>query len=229
MTEIELCAEFMAWARERGHRCYPEWGGFDILVVTSCFGLQIGIEAKLRANVKVLAQALEPQGNRPGPEFHAVLVPKATPDFKIVARQLRIYTIDWSVMPSRRQLPHITGTDALRWNHRRRLDLPPVEELAAAAGASSPVRLTEWKITAMKLWLRLESKGYLTSKDSKALGINMSTWVGRWIKWDGTKEGRLHRYVAKEPHPHDPRPDQLHPEVAEVLRAEAVDSGAPSE
>lgn len=227
MTETELCAEFMAWARGEGHRCYPEWAGFDILVTAE--GIQIGIEAKLRANVKVLAQALEPQEHRAGPEFHAVLVPKASQDFKIVARQLRIYTIDWSVMPAWRQLPHITSTAALRWDHSHPVEPPPVEELAAAAGSPSPVRLTPWKITAMKLWLRLESKGYLTSKDFRALGINMSTWVGRWIQWDGSKVGRLNRYVAKEPHPHDPRPDQLHPEVTEALRVEVVDSGATTE
>lgn len=237
-TEVELCAEFMAWARGEGHRCYPEWAGWDILVETSD-GLQVGVEAKLRGNFKVLAQAIAPRETLRGPDFHAVLVPKASSDFKAVARELRIWVIDWSRKPQfnemmsrrRRPLPFdYAGISPMRWRHHERHEAPPVEELEKPAGLPSPSGLTWWKVRAIKLCLRLESQGYITSRDFKEFGISArATWIGRWIEWDGTKVGRCHRYVAKEPHPHDPRPDQLHPEVTEALRVEVVDSGATTE
>ena len=68
------------------------------------------------------------------------------------------------------------------------------------------------------LRLRLETNGFVTSGDFKALGISAgSTWIDRWIEWDGTKLGRHHRYVAIAS-PLDPRPDMLHPEVTAALR-----------
>lgn len=227
MTEMELCAEFMAWARGEGHRCYPEWAGWDILVETSD-GLQVGVEAKLRANIDVLAQALRPLETRRGPLYHAVLVPMArNGSFHTVARELRIWVIDWHVhclrsARHRRTLPNrLTGSFAMRWSHRGSHVAPPVEELNQPAGVPSPSGLSHWKIQAIKLCLRLETKGYVTTRDFKEFGISAgSTWINRWIKWDGTKDGRFHRYVAME-EPLDTRPDQLHPEVAEALRAES--------
>ena len=229
MTEAELCAEFMAWARGKGHRCYPEWAGWDILVETSD-GLQVGVEAKLRGNLKVLAQAIVPRGTLRGPDYHAALVPKASSDFKAVARENRIWVIDWSrkprpneFMPRRRGLLplDLAGISPMRWRHHDRHEVPPVEELNQPAGVPSPSGLTWWKIRAIKLCLRLESRGYVTTRDFKEFGIAAgSTWINRWIRWDGTKEGRCHHYVAMA-EPLDPRPDQLHPEVTEALRAES--------
>lgn len=234
MTETELCAEFMAWAREQGHRCYPEWAGWDILVETKQ-GLQVGIEAKTSASMKVLAQALKPQEHMTGPDYHAVLVPKASGDFHAVARSLRIWVIEWDRVsmifggrPIRHRLLRQFATqldqlrphwhDAKRWHHGKQHEPPPVEELNAPAGVPSPSGLTWWKVQAIKLCLRLETNGYVTTSDFKALGISAgATWINRWIEWDGTKLGRHHRYVAIAK-PMDPRPDTLHPEVATALR-----------
>jgi len=63
----------------QGWVAYPETAGFDILLVREIDGAQIGIEAKLVLNAKVVEQAL-PNGLRwnageVGPDYRAVLVP----------------------------------------------------------------------------------------------------------------------------------------------------------
>lgn len=227
-TESELCADFMSWAREQGHRCYPEWAGWDILVVAPD-GTQIGVEAKLRANVEVLEQAMSPAEHRPGPTYHAVLVPTAGESFKAIARRLKVWVMEWSPRPAwRAEYDRPSFPSGLRhslvWNHPETHEEPPVEELSRPAGVPSPSSLTPWKLKAIRLLLVLERRGYVTSKDFEALGLSIgTTWLGRWIKWDGTKEGRRYRYVAipeSERHAHDRRPDELHPEVTAALREE---------
>lgn len=222
MTEEQLCAEFMAWARSEGHRCYPEWGGWDILVVMSN-GTQVGVEAKTRANVEVLEQAMSPAECRPGPTYHAVLVPTAGVAFKAIAGRLNVWVMEWAPKPAWRAryakaalLPTLVrGTWA--WSHPEPQGVPPVEELGRPAGVPSPSSLTPWKLKAIKLLIILERRGYVTSADFKALDLSITTWVGRWIRWDGSKIGRRHRYVAIA-EPRDTRPDRLHPEVTTALR-----------
>ena len=221
MTEAELCAEFMAWARSKGHRCYPEWAGWDILLVRED-GTQVGIEAKTRANVTVLRQALSPRLERRGPHYHAVLVPLASQDFKDIARELQLRVLEWTPKPSWPGQPIRRPTiprpnDHSGWSHPSRPDLPPVEELEKPAGVPSPGGLTDWKLKAIRLCILLERQGYVTTKDFKALELSPTFWVDRWIRWDGTKLGRLHRYVAIE-NPRDPRPDTQHPEATAALR-----------
>jgi hypothetical protein len=230
VKESDLCAEFMAWARGQGHRCYPEWGGWDILVVTSA-GVHVGVEAKMRAGIDVLEQAMWPAEDSPGPTYHAVLVPTAGGSFKSIARRLKVWVMEWSPKPawlaqyrqkSDTLLP--AGVRHLEWIHQAAQQLPPVEELNQPAGVPSPSSLTQWKLKAIKLILRLESRGYVTSKDFNELGISMgSTWVGRWIEWDGTKIGRRHRYVAIA-EPRSTRPDKMHPEVADAIRAQVAEN-----
>src|SRR4028119_817912 len=77
--KADLCAAFMAVLPE-GWVAYPETGGFDLLLVRAADGLQIGVEAKLRLNAKVIRQACEPsrpdQLTGPNPDCRAVLVPQ---------------------------------------------------------------------------------------------------------------------------------------------------------
>lgn len=76
--ETDLCATFLQCLPD-GWTSYPETGGFDILLVRDQDGLQIGIEAKLRLNAKVVDQSMEKPGyhraDLPGPDCRAVLVP----------------------------------------------------------------------------------------------------------------------------------------------------------
>lgn len=77
-TEADLCALFIR-ALPDGWTAYPETGGFDIVLVRNSDGFQIGVEAKLRLNAKVILQAAEYVGHRhvdqPGPDCRAVLIP----------------------------------------------------------------------------------------------------------------------------------------------------------
>jgi len=76
--ESDLCAAFIG-ALPEGWTAYPETGGFDILLARKEDGFQIGVEAKLRLNAKVICQAAEYIGyhyvDMPGPDCRAVLVP----------------------------------------------------------------------------------------------------------------------------------------------------------
>jgi len=77
-TEAEMCARFIA-ALPDMWTAYPETGGFDILLARNADGFQIGIEAKLRLNAKVICQAAEYPSHcyvdQPGPDCRAVLIP----------------------------------------------------------------------------------------------------------------------------------------------------------
>ncbi len=76
-TEVDLCAAYLDWLkRHDGWIAYAETEGWDILLAHAD-GTQIGIQAKLKFNMKVLEQAVEIgfgyQGT--GPDYRAVLVP----------------------------------------------------------------------------------------------------------------------------------------------------------
>ncbi|CTQ67183.1 hypothetical protein [Roseibium alexandrii] len=76
--EADLCSLFIK-CLPRGWTAYPETGGFDILLSRDSDGFQIGVEAKLRLNAKVIQQAMEGRSwsrvAGPGPDCRAVLVP----------------------------------------------------------------------------------------------------------------------------------------------------------
>ncbi|MDC9825664.1 hypothetical protein PRN20_18170 [Devosia sp. ZB163] len=76
--EADLCAAFIECLPD-SWTAYPETGGFDILLVRKADGMQIGVEAKLRLNAKVVTQAAESLSTyrvaHPSPDCRAVLVP----------------------------------------------------------------------------------------------------------------------------------------------------------
>lgn len=205
--EAELCERFAAAARHQGWEPYPEVGGWDLVLVwrgePTRFlrtGDQIGVEAKLRAGVEVLAQVLQ-RGRYQGPDFRAVLVPKASKDFRFLARELRVPIYDLRDCAIRRRAswgdwPVIQPADGLRWEPKRRLWLPPVP-LQAPGGQPAPRRLTSWRVAALRLCTLIRDRGFLTSADFTREKIAISTWRDRWIKPDyaAPREGRLLRYV----------------------------------
>ena len=77
--EADLCSTFLALVPD-SWLVYAETGGFDILLVRKEDGFQIGVQAKLRLNAKVVCQALETGRasaiTNPNPDCRAVLVPK---------------------------------------------------------------------------------------------------------------------------------------------------------
>jgi hypothetical protein len=99
-NEAALCAAFIA-ALPEGWTAYAETAGFDILLVRSIDGAQIGVEAKMTLNAKVLLQSVEGiysghGSEHSGPDFRAALVPygAAGAEMKTIARFLGVTIIE---------------------------------------------------------------------------------------------------------------------------------------
>jgi len=210
LSEADLCAEFAHWAGGHGFTVYPEVQGWDLLLVVQnaaevslCSpivrgleirsGDQIGVQAKLSGNMRVLTQALG--SSTPDvfatPTFRVVLVDKGASDFLVIARELGL------VVCYRQEGRMWRGKQ--RWYQRSRagefsvrhapqersvlkpLPLPPVVP-DLPAGVPSPRQLTPWRVKALALCRVLRSKGYLTPADFKVLGIDRRVWIRKWVQ-----------------------------------------------
>lgn len=201
ITEADLCAAFIAAVWKEGKwTAYPETAGFDILLVRNEDGAQMGLEAKLKLNVKVISQALPEylghQYGMNGPDFRAVLVPHDTnADLAPLCRALGVGVIAQRVHPDSRSVYSSAFSPALPearsdcyWDHKwhewgpiTRCKLP--EYISdAGAGHPAPLKLTDWKIRAIKLAIILEERA-VTRADFKALGLNPQRWLDPWTKW----------------------------------------------
>jgi len=201
-SEADLCATFIA-ALPDEWTAYPETGGFDILLARKADGFQIGVEAKLRLNAKVVTQAAEAATTylveAPQPDCRAVLVPHGVNrDLADVCRLLGITVINVAAPTSSRaqyaspfwpELPKAGSKwDSRAWYERCPASRIPLPDWVpdVVAGASAPVALTPWKIGAIKLVVTLERRGYLTRGDFKHFEISMSRWTQeRWLVKDG--------------------------------------------
>jgi len=100
-NEAALCSAFIA-ALPEGWTAYPETSGFDIVLVRGADGAQIGVEAKMTLNAKVLKQAVQgmysswSDGEGSGPDFRAVLVPAGTAgaEMRCIANYLGVVVIE---------------------------------------------------------------------------------------------------------------------------------------
>ena len=76
-----------------------------------------------------------------------------------------------------------------------------------AAGAKSPLRLTEWKVSAIKLAILMEKQKSVSRADFKALGIDARRWIdNRWLVVDAQSR-------ALVPGPGYPNFKKQHPRV----------------
>lgn len=174
-SEADLCSGFIKWAETRGWKCYPETGGFDIVVVAPD-GRQIGVEAKLRLNAKVILQCAERYHDQ-GPDYRAVLVPKIS-DLAEVCRILGITVLRPASYPKGEFSPDLPPLDTQWWHDRgwfenlpsRRLTLPEYVP-DVQAGVKSPLQLTTWKIKMIRLSIILD-RGPVTNAVFKSLGLN---------------------------------------------------------
>lgn len=92
-TEAALCQAFIAGVPPEWI-VYPETAGWDILLVHRAGGWQIGVEAKLSLNTKVLEQAIRGRDRSDqGPDFRAVLVGRVVAENAILARALGLTVI----------------------------------------------------------------------------------------------------------------------------------------
>lgn len=231
-TEAELCVAFIEWATREGYRCYPETADFDILAIDP-EGWQIGIEAKLRLNLKVVSQALPRYGAEIGPDHRAVLVPRIDSELRDICAYLGIevfYCMTRS-RDSRRSVHHFArDTQWLRdamfdWNPKRRCAVPEYMP-DVPAGVPAPLKLTPWKIAALKVLARLEISGWITRKEISVFGIDPRRWTNceQWLlPFDGDPK-RGGRWMRG---PGCPRFDHQHPEVYSQIKAEMVAAGEP--
>lgn len=203
-SEAALVAEFCSWLerkaaddrREPDKRwtAYHETAGWDLLLVNPVTGMQIGVEAKLALNAKVLTQALPDQHwyDQKGPDYRAVLVP--APDLQGymsgLARHLGISVISaqprssyrdaflgWNFAPDLPDERHAWGgRDWVNWCPSERCALPEYVP-DVSGGKAAPVALTQWKVKAIKLIILLDRLGYVTRRDMKLLDISPSRWT----------------------------------------------------
>jgi hypothetical protein len=244
--ETELCAAFLGEVAklDRDWIAYPETEGFDIVLVRKCDQVQIGIEAKLALNAKVLLPSLD--GARGwsmgvvGPDYRAVLVPSDAAGHEIGALccALGITVIRCHSPTAQKEewrrgvwrpafspdLPdEVRGWDVGKtwhqWCPDRRLKLPDYVP-DVTAGASSPLALTEWKIKAIKLAILLEDRP-VTRSDFKALQLSPTRWTDPFTGWLVKAENG---YIAG---PNLPNFQQMHPTAYPQIKADK-DKWAPS-
>jgi len=246
-TEAEMVADFSEWARGQGWSVYAETAGWDALLVRPADGFQVGVEAKLALNATVLCQAISRESSWArgvGPDSIAILAParKTTNGLGTIARHLGFVVVEGSSrMRTRRvgggyeevsvahfepALPEIKAWDRSElgyagWPERcpdKRHDLPEYVP-DVTGGHPSPAQLTPWKIKAIKAAILLETRGFLTRADFKALGLDPSRWTQYWLKSIGDK-----RWVAK---PNLPDFRAQHPTNYEQIKADLAKWSAP--
>lgn len=207
-SEAALCDAFIETVPKEW-TVYPETCNFDILLA-HVTGVQIGIEAKLRLNAKVICQALKGLDHRfceDGPDFRAVLVPTADGELWDIATRLGLTII--TMRKQERNVIRGGGNNGSRWwsdpalpdladwtperpawmSEQRWCDLAPIRRCQlpeyvpeVRAGVSSPLKLTDWKIQAMKVCVLVERTGAIHRLDFKKLEISPTMWTqGPWL------------------------------------------------
>lgn len=222
--ETDLCAAFIA-AVPRDWLCYAETGGWDILLVRRNDGCQIGIEAKLRLNAEVLCQAAA-SSYQPdqGPDYRAVLIPAGANNklsglashCRLTVLRQRSSEVGYFQPDFSPGLPRIDSAyDNGDWHQMLPISRHQLPDYVpdVAAGAQAPLRLTQWKIAALKAAALLEATGYLTRQDFKRFGIDIRRWIGvdQWLQ--PGKDG----FIAG---PGFPNFREQHPKVWKQITAE---------
>lgn len=98
-SEAKLCETFL-WSLDKTiWRVFAETGGFDILLVRIADDVQVGIEAKLTLNAKVIEQIVESRSHwhvaEGAPDYRAALIPYGTTgSFGLICALLGITVIE---------------------------------------------------------------------------------------------------------------------------------------
>lgn len=209
LKETDLCAHFLSGIGD-DWVSYAETAGWDILLVRKQDGFQVGIQAKLKLNAHVVSQCIEEgygyHADSSGPDCRAVLVPEddCGPFDKIAG--FIGFTIIRVFAPGKYQ------EKSRFFNHVFRPDLPEIKdewkndrwfECAPSkrhklpeyvpdvqAGAAAPIQLTKWKISAIKIAVTLERRGFLTRADFKHHQIDYRRFIAKDYGWLVVVEGK---------------------------------------
>ncbi len=186
-------------------------------------------------------------GHRQGPDFRAVLVPCTTEANYGIARMLDALGVQvlvpdsctgrWKPQPGEQiqrgvhradlrisspwdteggQLHDYCQPAWFDWNPQHRCTLPEIVPLVAA-GVPAPIRLTPWKIGALKVLADIEVDGFTTAKGVRAHGVDPRRFCASdgWLQQLG--DGKWARGSI-------PAFDQQHPEAYAQVLAEALAS-----
>lgn len=203
-SEEDLCDAFLKTVPD-AWEVYPETAGYDIVLVHKESGFQIAIEAKLRLNPKVLRQVLPSTQFSAdiGPDARAVLVSEASEDMEFLARHTGVTVIRMHKVDPKSYRRFVDGNDGGGWQsfpkipvasggnryvsvyeRDRWFDLSPLHRLAlpeyvpqVKAGRPSPLVLSDWKISSMKMMYWLEKHGKITRKHFRNLRLNATFWM----------------------------------------------------
>lgn len=203
-TESHLCDALVENLRNRGDvAAHPEVDGWDLLLVVPAAlvarwwlidiateDLRVGVEAKLRPGLPLLAQVLGRLRWGRRPDAAVLLVPDRSRHLVEVAAALELAV--WT--PSgHHNPPSLLPTDG-----RQRTEPPSFEVPHLRPGQPSPRVLTPWREKAIRLSLRLRDRGFVTSADFRELGISPRWWTGPGgvLVRDGEDEKRRRRFVA---------------------------------
>lgn len=228
-SEAELCQHFVEGVRSQGWLVYPETSGFDLLLVATTqavggsieLGDQVGVEAKMRDNIKVLYQAspAERRYHDSSPHFFATLTPRCSPEFRAIARTLGVVTFTCTHNTYRGTTKKVPELRTQLQAYYRFVGADPCwtpgVHIEMDAGTSSPRSITPWKIGAVKLCLRALRFGTVTANDFRELGISSTVFRQKgWIIPAG-KAGRMLKYCLD---PDALPPHLLYPEVTAALK-----------
>lgn len=185
--EKDLCAAFVEDLKSHSMQwtAYPETAGWDLLLVRRD-GVQVGVQAKLTLNPKVLSQALPSWTySEIGPDYRAVLVPVGeVRDMEAVCKHVGVKVMKQRHPQERHWYSHLslpdpayTVSDWAPWYPLKRHPLPDYVP-DVVAGASAPQTLSSWKIAAIKVQIILEQRP-VTKTDIKELCLSPSRWFDR--------------------------------------------------
>ena len=225
--ESDLCDAFAALAAGHGWTVYPETGAWDLLLAASD-GTQIGVQAKLKANLGVITQALPRFRQQTGPHFRAILTACGC-ELETVCRPLKLLRFAMLGTISNRPIwmgeHYLTSApdrESYRWMTTHPVILPCIVP-CHSGGCPSPLVLSRWKIGALRVLARCELRGYVTTADGKEVDHDMGYMIrARMLVYHG-REGRRITYTLGE---HRKRPDLQHPqEYLQILAQEAAANG----
>lgn len=196
-TEADLCASFIAWVKHcggkifhGGKRCpvwtvYAETADWDILLVAED-GTQIGVQAKMAFNMKVLVQTIPSSWSsfhQIGPDYRAILIPEQDSRAKTICGALGIIVFSARSYTYRGEVQEFEPgvdypcDDWHWWSPEKRERLPNYVP-DVIAGASGPVKLTEWKVRALRIVALLELQGTVSRADFRSHNVDPRRWTG---------------------------------------------------